>query len=237
MRRKGPGFASTVKVRVMHAVVRRLLDADGTFDDAAWGRPINQHDMAATTLLFSLSFLDGVRAFGFEITPQEFEDYLHLWRYNGYIIGVEPELLPANEAEARAMSACIDLTQGAPDRDARELVDALVQSPLHQAPPTPEAQTAARRQVWLGYGFARTLIGDELADALALPKTAARFVLPVVGGLFRNVDRVARRIPGYDQRLIQAGRRYWSQAIEAGLRGRAAGFRPPSALGGMQPAG
>lgn len=231
MRRFGDGFAATVRVRIMHAVVRRLLRQSGEFDERRWGLPINQHDMAATTLLFSLSFLDGVRACGFQITEQEAADYLHLWRYNGYVIGVEPELLCASEAQARRMSECIELTQHDPDADARSLVDALVESPLHQAGSDPEAQAMARRQVWLGYGFTRTLLGETMADKLDLPRTAARFVLPNVARVVSRIERIGRRIPGYDIRLTRLGQAYWATAIDQGLQGKRATFTPPARLG------
>jgi len=237
MRRHGDGFAATVRVRVMHAVVRRLLGESGKFDAQRWGLPINQHDMAATTLLFSLSFLDGVRAFGFRITEQEAADYLHLWRYNGYVIGVEEGLLCATEREARRMSECIELTQHDPDEDARSLIDALVRSPLNQAGSDPAAQATARRQVWLGYGFTRTLLGDTMADKLELPKTRARFVLPNIARVVSRMEKLGRRIPGYDTRLMRLGQSYWDTAIEQGLQGKRATFTPPVKLAGLQPEG
>ncbi len=45
------GFASAVRVRVMHAMVRAGLSRDPRWKAAEWGLPINQSDMAATALL------------------------------------------------------------------------------------------------------------------------------------------------------------------------------------------
>lgn len=236
MRRFGRGFASTVRVRIMHATVRQLIRASGRFDASAWGQPINQHDMVATTLLFSQAFLGGVRAFGFAITPGEADDFLHLWRYNGWVIGVEPELLPTSEAQAERLATLIDMTQGAPDDDARALVRAFVESPIHTAGPEPQAQAMAKRQVALGYGFTRSLLGDTMADDLGLPRNAARFIVPSAREVVSRMERVGRRVPGYDARLVRSGRRYWDRTIELGLAGRMAQFMPPMQLEGLLPA-
>lgn len=235
MRRFGPGFATTVRVRVMHATVRHLIAESGQYDEAAWGVAINQHDMVGTTMLFSLAFLEGVRAFGFIFTPQEVDDFLHLWRYNGWLIGVEPELLPTSEASAARLSDLIAMTQGQPDDDARMLVRSFIESPSYTvAEDDPKAQATARRHVALGFGFARSLLGEEMADALHLPRTPARFVLPGIHRVLSRVERVGRRVPGYDRRLAQAGRGYWQQTIELGLAGRMASFMPPTQLEGLR---
>jgi hypothetical protein len=54
MDRFGDGFAIAVRVRLMHAQVRRMCLAAPRWDRGAWGTPINQVDMAGTVLLFSL---------------------------------------------------------------------------------------------------------------------------------------------------------------------------------------
>ena len=235
MRRNGPGFATTVRVRIMHATVRRLLAESGKYDEASWGVPINQHDMVGTTLLFSHAFLEGVRAFGFVVTPDEADDFLHLWRYNGWLIGVEPELLPTSESSADRISGLIAMTQGQPDDDARMLVRSFIESPRFTADEQdPKARALARRHVALGFGFTRALLGEEMADALHLPRTPARLVLPGIHKVLSRLERVGRRVPGYDRKLAQSGRHYWEQAIELGLAGRIAQFMPPTRLEGLR---
>ncbi|MCR9162951.1 MAG: oxygenase MpaB family protein [Nannocystaceae bacterium] len=233
MRRFGRGFASTVRVRIMHATVRHLIAESGKFDERAWGAPINQHDMAATTMLFSQAYLDGIRAFGFALTPTEVDDFLHLWRYNGWVIGVEPELLPISEDQAHRLADLVACTQGPPDDDARMLVRSFVESPLSAAGDDPKARALARRHVALGYGFTRSLLGEAMADALELPRTATRFVVPGMRQVVGRMESLGRRIPGYDAKLIRAGRRYWDRTIELALAGRIAQFMPPAELEGL----
>ncbi len=231
LRRFAQGFIITVRVRLMHAFVRALLKESDSWRDALWGTPINQHDMIGTSLLFSLSFVDGVREFGFQVSDREADDYLHLWRYASYVMGVEDALFPKSEADAREIAYVILLTQGKPDADSRRLVDALVLAPQKHAV-TAEEKRQAAIQVSLGYGFCRRLLGDELADDLGLPRTPWRYTIPVVSQVMRRVERLRQRVPAIDRRFVAAGDRYWEATIRQGLAGRKATFTPPTRVSG-----
>lgn len=215
----GDGWGITLRVRLMHAKVRALIARSARWN-SEWGLPINQHDMVATSLLFSIVFLDGIRAFGFPVTAQEAEDYIHLWRYSGWLMGVRDDLLPKSEPEARRMMSLIELTQGPPDEDARALARALLESPRRTMPNPRQAEF----HVSLGTGMCRALLGDELADGLGLNRNAWRFVVPTV--------RLARRVlPSLPPKLQEAmGKRYWKRNVETGLAGAPAAFQLPARL-------
>ncbi len=235
LRRFGDGFMATVKVRLMHAQVRRLLQQAPEWHSDLWGIPINQHDTVATSLLFSAVFLEGVRQFGFWVTRREAEDYLHLWKYSGYLIGAPPQLLPDTEHEAQTLADIITLTQGPPDEDSRRLVQSLIQSPVTQAP-TAEEKAKAQIHVDLGYGFCRTLLGDDLCDELELRPTAWRWAIPtarVVVGAFEPLRRI---VPRVDDAYVRLGQRYWANTLKVGLAGQPARFAPPKALGAVREA-
>lgn len=63
-------------------------------DDKAWDVdanrvPINQEDMAVTLLAFTPNALDGVEFVGgMAVSKKDQEDYLALWRYLGWVLGV-----------------------------------------------------------------------------------------------------------------------------------------------------
>ena len=60
------------------------------YDVKKYGIPINQEDMAATLLAFSTNVLMGVSLLaGRPVPEQEKRDYLALWRYLGWLLGVE----------------------------------------------------------------------------------------------------------------------------------------------------
>jgi hypothetical protein len=229
MKRHGDGFSITIKVRLMHAEVRRMILRSGRWDSDRWGAPINQHDMSATTLLFSLVVLDGLRQLGIHISPEEAESYMQLWRYVGWLIGCDRELTPAGELGAIQLAELISATQGPPDEDSRALCQALLRAPFTTAK-TPEEQRRARLQNQLGEGLVRAFLGDEVASALGVPVTRWRFALPVFRRLNEAAEAVRARVPAAHRRAVLLGHRYWDRVVEIGLAGATAEFRPPEKL-------
>lgn len=225
MRVGASGWAITVRVRLMHAKVRALISQTGRWQPEAWGLPINQHDMLATNLLFSSVFVDGLRILGLAVSNQDAADYMHLWRYIGWVMGVEPALLPADWHDATRLEAVIQATQRPPDDDSRALVDALIQAPLRAAK-DPRTRRIAQLRVAVTSQVSRILLGDPLADQLALPRSPV--VSATLRRLIRHTARVGRHVPGQWRRLV--GERYWQVVINEGLGGAPARFDLPSRL-------
>jgi hypothetical protein len=224
------GWRVVLKVRLMHAAVRRLLLASGRWSTEDWSHPINQHDMAATILLFSCVFIDGIRRVGVHVTPAEADDYQHLFRWVGTLIGVEPALLPASYAEAKHLAEAIHLMQGPPDADSRELVQALLEGPLRAAD-TPREVKRARRMVAISAGLCRSFVGDRLADQLGLPRDAYRHVATGLRATFGVLEHARRGVPGLDLVVRLLGDRYWRLVVSRGLGDVPARFELPEALG------
>ena len=88
----GEAWKTTLYVRILHSKVRRaLLRRTGSraWDTKELGVPINQEDLAATALAFSCNSILGVEFVGgFEVPKEDKEDYLALWRYIGWLLGV-----------------------------------------------------------------------------------------------------------------------------------------------------
>lgn len=228
MRSGQAGFAITLKVRLMHAGVRALIAKSGRWRPELWAVPINQHDMVATIHLFSTTFLEGVESLGMELSPLDREDFLHLWRYVGFVIGVDEHLLPRAMREAKVQWAIISNTQGPPDEDSRQLVMALLEDPLQRAT-TKEEQALARKHVAFAKALCRAMIGDERADALGLPKDRWSLLVPLVSGAVRSLDKL-RRLGFVEPWLERQGRRYWEHTVALGSQGRPIRFELPSAL-------
>jgi hypothetical protein len=229
MRRFGDGFAITVKVRLMHAQVRRMVLRSGRWDATQWGAPVNQHDMAGTTLLFSLSVLEGLRTFGLKISRDESESYMQLWRYVGRVIGVHPDVQPTCELDAMQLAELVACTMGEPDDDSRALVRALFEHPREVAR-TDTQKALAEKQVAFGYGVCRGLVGDELADKLGVPKTPWRVAVPMIRKLIATAETVRVRSSWADRTAFTSGMRYWDKVVEIGLAGATAEFKLPERL-------
>jgi hypothetical protein len=191
---EGAAWKATLRVRLLHARVRASLLARG-WDGARWGVPLNQTDTLGTNLLFSTGFLEGCKQWGLRFTRDEEEALYHLWRYVGYLMGIEEALLPVDAAGGRRALYLVGLSQPAPDENSRQLARALYEVPLTFAR-TRSQKRFARTEMALRLGMTRRLLGDESVDQLGLPRSALRGVLPSIVGVIRGVERVRERVPG-----------------------------------------
>ncbi|KAF9575046.1 hypothetical protein EC968_004543 [Mortierella alpina] len=125
----GIAWKSIIQVRFLHAGVRARLSKISRAHPKYYnieedGVPINQEDQLAT--LFSLSAAMW-RVLGqkmdVHMTIQEREDYLHLWRYVGYMLGVD-DILGVTETPELA-DACLEsivLHLGNPSSESGQLI-------------------------------------------------------------------------------------------------------------------
>lgn len=230
MRPFADGWQITLKVRLIHAQVRSMILASGRWRGDEWGVPVNQHDMAATTLLFSSVMLDGLRKLGVRIERDEAEDYMHLWRWVGRVMGVDAGILPASEMEAHRLAELIAATQADPDQDSRDLTRALFDSGKIAAK-TPRELRDAERRTRVGEMICRELIGDELADKLGVPsRPIHRAMMPLVRRFVASAGRVQRALPFGQRQAVEAGSRYWERVVTLGLEGTTYDFPLPKAL-------
>lgn len=228
MARHGEGFAITVKVRLIHAQVRRMILASGRWRPELWGHPVNQHDMGAANLLFSGAVLDGLRKLGVAISEGEAARYMGLWRYVGWVIGVDPELLCATEGEARSLAELVRDTQGPPDADSRALIQALLNVGVQAAQSEAQRQRALKL-IPFHEGLCRAFLGSELADQVGLPRQGWRFALHAARPLLASLE-TARKLPLGDRLAYAAGKRYWDLVTRRGLS--RSDFGLPQRLGG-----
>lgn len=158
---EGKAFASIAKVRLMHATVRYHLWQSGEWQ-AKWGQPINQEDMAGTNLAFSWIVIRGLRRIGVKVSPQEAQDFLHLWNVVGYLLGVKEALLPKSPKAAFWLDKQIAKRQFKPSKAGKVLSQALLN--CLQASPISENLPKGFVPSYL-----RFLLGENIADLLAIP--------------------------------------------------------------------
>ena len=219
------GFKMTVKVRLIHAQVRRLLRQSGQWRDELWGAPINQCHLAGTNLLFSVGVLDALRRIGYLFKSTEREALIHLWRYAGYLLGVEGELLVAGEWEAHRLLDLIFTFEPKPDDDSRGLVQALMQTSLAYVRGFKTGRACSAN---LCHGISRALIGDERADALGYPRTFWRWLVPAVRPATWLIETARCFSPSVQALARVAGPKAFRHLLsEHGLRGRTGDFVLP----------
>ncbi|MDC3955793.1 oxygenase MpaB family protein [Polyangium jinanense] len=223
LRRGAAGFKITIRVRLMHAQVRRLLLQRKSWPYERWGLPVNQAYMAGTNVLFSSVLIEGLSKLGYEVPQAERDDIVQLWRYGGLLSGVDSKICAATEAEGLRLIRLIHAVMDPPDDDSRALVKALMEAPLELAK-NPAQKAVAQRLVDLLYGLSRHLVGEDLANALAYPRTSWRHVTPLLRGMNMMMNSVERRVPESRDALYRFGLEAWERVIENGLAGIPAAF-------------
>ncbi len=223
LRRGGAGFSTTLRVRMIHAFVRRHLWSSGDWDEDAWGVPIAQSFMAFTIAEFGHVALAAMHKLGVRYTADELDDIYHFWRYVALLNGVVPELNPAVEADHIRIEELYALTAIDPGDGDREFVRALTHDYL--AVEIAELLPLGGRRkhqhaVSLVNGLTRAFLGDESAAKLGVPDTALkhlpRVLSPVVGGVNQilavvpgaNGLRTRRALANYPRVMIEQRARY-----------------------------
>lgn len=156
---EGKGFISILKVRLLHAAIRFYTQKSGKWDEA-WGLPVNQEDMAGTNLSFSLIVVRGLRKFGLKIEYKEQQAFMHLWNVIGFLLGVDERLLPETGKEALLLEEAIRTRNFKSSEHGQSLTRSLIQYFSSVDATFPQKETMQ---------LMRYLVGNEVADLLALP--------------------------------------------------------------------
>ncbi|KZB85051.1 oxygenase MpaB family protein [Amycolatopsis regifaucium] len=214
----GRGYESALRVRIVHAHVRAAMNRREDWDYAAWDKPVNQVQTAGTLLLFSLVYVFGTQLLGLRYSARERADILHLWRYVGWLMGVDEELLPAGEDDAWRLLWLLATTEFIPDDDSKRLAAALMRS--HAA--IGEGRGAVGKvlshvSVAAHGSISRLLLGKTNADFLELPDDPiAQAAVVAVAGVNFAAETVRRLVPGataLQERLGAAGRRHYLRQV------------------------
>lgn len=120
------GWVETMRIRLVHAMVRHHLYANG-WNEAELGVPINQtYGQLTITAGFLVLPMRVARDFGIRYSDAELAAITHLWRWIGWVMGVDDELLPRSFADARRTFEISRRFRMQPNDDSRVLVRALL---------------------------------------------------------------------------------------------------------------
>ena len=191
MRRGGEGFATTVHVRLMHALVNHQFETNGRWDVEQWGLPINQSDQAATLGLFNGALLLGVRLLGVRVTRAESRAIMHLWKYVGWLMGVDEDWLCDTEGQQHRLNYHLLITQSDVSAAGPPLANAIVeaQRALHYPRlPGLRGRIAQLRLLSMLSFFLRR---EGMRD-LELPRALPVAVAPILAANFVRYHLLAR---------------------------------------------
>ena len=176
LERYGDGWKLSVRIRLVHAHIRRLLAESEDWDADAWGVPLSAAHVGHAVTSFSARLLKHMQGLGATYNDEEAASFMATWRYSGYLMGIPESILFRDEAEALKLFEIGTLCEPEPDSSSIVLANALVNSaPLVVGIDNPDERRNLAKYV---YKVSRALIGDELADQLNYPKRSAFGVLP-----------------------------------------------------------
>lgn len=198
----GAGHASTIRVRLLHAAVRRRIltlakQKPNYYSVESLGVPINDLDSIGTISTFSATLIWlGFPRQGIFLRHQEILDYLAVWRLVAHYIGTPTSYFSTPEAAKSIMESLL-ISEIRPSETSRILANNIILS-LQGQPPSYVSRDFLNAS-------ARWLNGDELADALGLGKPGAYYNALVAGQciFFMFVCYTYRSIPFLDRKKIE----------------------------------
>ena len=102
LHREGDGWKISLRIRFIHARVRRLLADSGLWDYDAWGAPLSAAHIGGIALFtFSIRQFEHAISMGSVIDQEQRDSIVKIWRYAGYLLGVPESILFTDEEDAR----------------------------------------------------------------------------------------------------------------------------------------
>lgn len=201
----GVGYRSTIRVRLIHAFVRRHVAAMPDWRTDEWGVPVNQTDMAATLVGAIIAPPAGAIGMGLLSTPADLDAIAHLTRYVGWLIGVQDEWLPRSFRDGIRVLYHTLTALAAPDESTKQLAVPMADDPMawhYRYMPGVRRRIARAQHLSVTSGF----LGPRAMRDLGLAYVPPWYLLlriPV------NVTRsvAARTLPGGLRRATTRGER------------------------------
>ena len=168
--RDGEGYKVTMRIRFIHARMRKLLADSDAWDRAAWGTPLSAAHIGGIALYtFSIRQFEHAISMGSVISREERESIVRIWRYSGHLLGVPEAILFTSETGARRIYRIGHLCEPPPDADALGVANAVFKAIPAMAGVKTEKERKSLQMY--AYRLSRALIGNELADRYGYPNT------------------------------------------------------------------
>ena len=163
------GWTHSVRVRLVHAKIRKLLTESEEWDVAELGTPLSAAHVGFAAAAFSARLLKHLKSLGGSFDEEERRSFMAVWRYSGYLMGIPETILYRDEEEALEIFRIGLLCEPPPSLESIVLATSLINS----APLIAGIDDDDERRNLSGYvaQISRALIGNEMADALRYPKS------------------------------------------------------------------
>lgn len=202
-----------VRVRLLHGAIRQWMADSGRWKPH-WDEPINQEDLAITLSLFSCWNVQSLLRMGVVLSDEEIESHHLLWRYAGFVLGIQDTLLTASfdqeVAQYREMLKHQARPQECPPYGKKILDEVAEKLPIIRG----EMGREFLHQT------TRYLVGGELVQGLEIPEQQGYAGIPLLFAVGRAYSWVHRRVPGGEALLYASGARQYRLALRRMARAR-----------------
>ena len=175
LERYGDGWKLSARIRIVHARIRHLLDGSDEWDTEAWGVPLSAAHLGYAITVFSQRLLVHSNTLGAPFNKEEWDSFLKLWRYTGYVMGIPESILYKNEEESLRIQKITHMLEPEIGHESIVMANQLIENAVLMSGADADVREETRRTA---HKLSRCLIGNEMADALGLPKTRTFAVLP-----------------------------------------------------------
>ena len=195
------GWKFSIRVRLVHARIRRQLCKSGTWNKARFGEPISAANMALTSANFSATLIRNVQRLGANLGADERAGLMQVWRYASWLMGTPDSLLcGGDEVTTAELSRIGHLCEPVPDGVTMEITKAS----MGFLPDVARLTDPAKKQAMVehGYRLARALLGHELVEQFGFPRKRTFGLLPLM--------RLRYRLQNAPVPLVPAIARCWN---------------------------
>lgn len=175
LERDGDGWKLSVRLRLIHCQVRRLLSESDEWDEEAWGIPLSSAHLGYAITAFSARLLKHMKRLGASYSDEERDSFMAVWRYVGYLMGIPETILFEKYEDALKLFDIGGICEPEPGVESVSMANSLINSaPLFAGLTEPEDRRKFAKYV---YGVSRAVIGNKLANQLKYPATSTLGVL------------------------------------------------------------
>lgn len=175
LQRFGDGWKLSVRTRLVHARVRYLLRRSVEWDTEAWGLPLSAAHLGLAVANFSARLLHHMKRLGADYTDEEYESFMAVWRYSGYLMGIPETILYRDPEEALGIYEIGSICEPGVQDESIVMAHALINTaPLFAGRREPRQRRALANYI---FRISHSLIGDELARSLLYPSGSTFGVL------------------------------------------------------------
>lgn len=173
------GWRLSIRIRLVHAQVRKLIRESGNWDESRMGVPLSSAHMGLASANFSAMLLQMAAKLGAPMSEANRKGFMQIWRYASLLCGTPEDLLfEGDEGKTAGFQRIAHLCEPRPGEESKVIANALVRAFSEIAGKTdPADQTAMTTYI---YRVSRALIGNELADRLDFPRFRTTGVLPAL---------------------------------------------------------